>query len=161
MIKSKSSRHIINVQHQSLYLLVYICWEIYSHLITNRGFRGGSDGKESACNAGDPGLITGLGISPREGKGYPFQYSDLENSVDRGTWLATVHGVARSPTQLRDKHFHFHNKQDIKEPIPTHLWNPIIYLILSFVFLNYPYQIYLMKSLNKLSSISHYSVTLC
>ena len=93
MIKSKSSRHIINVQHQSLHLLVYICWEIYSYLITNRGFRGGSDGKESACNAGDPGLILGLGISPREGKGYPFQYSDLENSVDRGEepgWLQSM-----------------------------------------------------------------------
>ena len=101
MIKSKSSRHIINVQHQSLYFLVYICWEIYSHLITNRGFPGSSDGKESACNAGDPGLIPGLGISP-EGKGYPLQYSGLESSMDRGTWLATVHGVARSPTGLRD-----------------------------------------------------------
>jgi len=44
---------------------------------------GGSDGKESACNAGDPGLIPGLGRSPGEGKGYPLQYSCLENSMDR------------------------------------------------------------------------------
>ena len=50
-------------------------------------------GKESACNAGDPGLIPGLGRSPEEGKGYPLQYSGLENSMD-----CTVHGVAKSWT---------------------------------------------------------------
>ena len=44
----------------------------------------GSDGKESACNAGDLGLIPGLGRSPEEGNGYPLQYSGLENSMDRG-----------------------------------------------------------------------------
>ena len=48
------------------------------------GFPGGSDGKESARNAGDLGLIPGLGRSPREGNGYPLQYSCLENSMDRG-----------------------------------------------------------------------------
>ena len=57
------------------------------------GFPGGSDNKASACNAGDPGLIPGLGGSPGEGNGYPLQYSCLENSMDRGAWLATVHGV--------------------------------------------------------------------
>ena len=46
------------------------------------GFCGGSDGKESACNAGDLGSIAGLGRSPGEGTGYPFQYSGLKNSVD-------------------------------------------------------------------------------
>ena len=46
-------------------------------------FPGGSDGKEFACNAGDLGLIPGLGRFPGEGKGYPFQYSGLENSIDR------------------------------------------------------------------------------
>ena len=56
-------------------------------------FPGGSDGKESAYNAGDPGLIPGLGRCPGEGKGYPHQYSCLENSMDRGAWLATVHEV--------------------------------------------------------------------
>ena len=60
-----------------------------------RYFPGGSDGKESACNAGDPGSIPGLGRSPGEGNGYPLQYSCLENSVDRGAWWATVHGVAK------------------------------------------------------------------
>ena len=50
------------------------------------GFPGGSDGKESACNADDLGSIPGLGRSPGEGKRYPFQYSGLENSMDPGPW---------------------------------------------------------------------------
>ena len=51
-----------------------------------KGFPGGSDGKESACNSGDPGLIPRLGRSPREGNGYPLQYSCLENPVNRGAF---------------------------------------------------------------------------
>ena len=58
-------------------------------------FSGGSDGKESACNAGDPGLIPGLERFPGEGNGYPL-HSCLENSKKRGGWRATVHGVAKS-----------------------------------------------------------------
>ena len=50
-----------------------------------RGFLGGLDGEESACNAGDPVLVLGLGRSPGEGNDYPLQYSCLENSMDRGT----------------------------------------------------------------------------
>ena len=61
-------------------------------------FHGGSDGKESACNAGDLGLIPVLGRSPGEGVNYPLQYFCLENSMDRGVWWVTVHGVANSPT---------------------------------------------------------------
>ena len=57
---------------------------------------GGSDGGESACNVGDQGLIPELGKSPGEGHGYPLQYSGLENSIDRGAWRATVHGIAKS-----------------------------------------------------------------
>ena len=57
------------------------------------GFPGGSDGKESACSAGDPGLISGLAISPGEGNGYPLQYSCLENLMVRGAWWGKVHGV--------------------------------------------------------------------
>ena len=57
---------------------------------------GGSDGKASAYNAGDLGSILGLGRSPGEGHGSPLQYSFLENPVDGGAWLATVHGVAKS-----------------------------------------------------------------
>ena len=50
----------------------------------------------SACNAGDPGLMPGLGRSLGEGNGNPLQYSYLENPMDRGAWRATVHGVAKS-----------------------------------------------------------------
>ena len=59
------------------------------------GFPGGSDGKESACNAGDPDLIPWLQRSPVEGNGYPLQYSCLENPMDRGALWATVHGSQR------------------------------------------------------------------
>ena len=62
------------------------------------GFPGGSDGKESACNAGDPSSIPGLRRSPGEGHGNPPQYSCLENPMDRGAWRATVHRVAKSQT---------------------------------------------------------------
>ena len=65
------------------------------------GFPCGSAGnKESTCNTGDLGLISGLGRSPGKGKGYPLQYSDLENSMD-----CMVHGVAKSWTRLSDFHF--------------------------------------------------------
>ena len=64
------------------------------------GFPCGSAGKESTCNAVDLGSIPGLGRSPGEGKGYPLQYSGLENSMDY-----IVHGVTQSWTQLRDFHF--------------------------------------------------------
>ena len=61
----------------------------------------------SACNAGDPGLITGSGRSPKEGNGNPLQYSCLENSMDWRAWLATVHGVAKSWTQMSNFTFTF------------------------------------------------------
>ena len=59
-------------------------------------FAGSSDSKESACNAGDSGLILGLGKSLGEGNGNLLQYSCLENSMDRGAWQATVYGVIKS-----------------------------------------------------------------
>ena len=62
------------------------------------GFPGGSDDKESTCNAGEPGLIPGLGRSPGEGNGNPFQDSCLENSMGRGDWWASVHEFAKSWT---------------------------------------------------------------
>ena len=64
------------------------------------GFPGGSEVKASASNAGDSGSIPGWGRSPGEGLGYPFQYSSWRIPMDRGTWLATVHGVTKSRTQL-------------------------------------------------------------
>ena len=63
-------------------------------------FPGGSAGKESACNAGDPGLISGLERFRGEGNGTLLQYSCLENPVDKGAWQATIHGAAKSWTQL-------------------------------------------------------------
>ena len=66
------------------------------------GFPGGSEGKESVCNVGDPGLIHGLGRYPGEGNGNPAQYFCLENPMERGAWRAMVHGVAESQTQLSD-----------------------------------------------------------
>ena len=64
------------------------------------GFPGGSDGKESVCNAGDPRLIPGSGISPGEGNGNSLQYSCLDNPMDREAWQAPVHRVTKSWTQL-------------------------------------------------------------
>ena len=66
-----------------------------------------SDSKESACNAGDPSSIPGSGRYPGERTGNPLQYSYLENTMDRGDWRATVHGVTKSWTWLSNPHFHF------------------------------------------------------
>ena len=66
------------------------------------GFPGSSDGKESTCNAGDPGSIPGLERSPGDGNGNLFQSSCLEKSMDRVACWATVHGVAKSRTHLGD-----------------------------------------------------------
>ena len=66
-------------------------------VVCSKGFSDSSVGKESTCNAGDPGSIPGLEISPEEEKGYPLQYSGLENSMD-----SIVYGVAKSLTQLSD-----------------------------------------------------------
>ena len=63
-----------------------------------RGFPGGSDGKEFACNAGEQGSVPGSGRSPGEGNGNPLQYSCLEDLMDRGAWEATVHEVTKSQT---------------------------------------------------------------
>ena len=60
-----------------------------------KGFPGGSDSKASTCNAGDLGLIPGLGRSPEEGKGNALQYSCLGNPTDRGAWQATVRWITK------------------------------------------------------------------
>ena len=69
-------------------------------LDAGKSFPGGSDGKASACNVGDPGLIPGFGRSPGGGHGNPhgnqLHYSCLENPMDREAWWATVHGIAES-----------------------------------------------------------------
>ena len=88
----------------------YICFEIPC----------GSVAKESACNAGDLGSIPGLGRSPREGKGYPLQYSGLENSMDY-----RVHGVTKRWTRLSNFHLYLQtcdrhklNSNALKLPLP-------------------------------------------
>ena len=67
---------------------------------------GDSDSKESACNAGDLGLIPGSGRSPGDENGYPLQYSCLENSMGRGAWWAPAHGVPKSQTRLKQLSTH-------------------------------------------------------
>ena len=83
-------------------LLLFSCSVVSDSFVTPRGFPDSSAGKESACNAGDLGLIPGLGRSSGEGTGYSLQYSGLENSMD-----CIVHRVAKSWTLLSDFHFHF------------------------------------------------------
>ena len=78
-------------------LQLLVVGSIYAHVL---GFPCGSAGKESACNAGDLGSISGLGSSPGEGNSYPLQYSGLENSMD-----CIIHGVAKSRTRLINFHF--------------------------------------------------------
>ena len=70
------------------------------------GFPAGSVGKESACSAGDLGLIPGSGRSPEGGHGYPLQYSCLESPMDRGAWQATVYRVTKSWAQLKQLSMH-------------------------------------------------------
>ena len=67
-------------------------------VVIHKDFPGAADSEESACNAGDLHSILGLERSPGEGHGNPLQYSCLENSMDRGAWWATVHGVTKSWT---------------------------------------------------------------
>ena len=67
-------------------------------------FPGDSDGKESACNAGDLGSIPGSGRSPGEVNDNPLQYSCLENSMDRGTWWDTAHGIAKESDTTEHTH---------------------------------------------------------
>ena len=66
------------------------------------GFPGDSDGRESACNSGDLGLIPGLERLPEEENGNPLHYSCLENSMDRGVCWVTVHGVNKSQIRQSD-----------------------------------------------------------
>ena len=102
----------ISVSHEHFFLLVLLSF-VYitftnkeiSLLFPISSFCNycGSAGKDSACNAGDLGLIPGLGRFPGERKVYPLQYSSLENSMD-----STVHGASKNRTRLSDYHFHFH-----------------------------------------------------
>ena len=107
--------HTLYILYMSLYaiyiiytvILIYIIAYyvlLYYYTLYIYGFPGGSAGKEFASNAGDPGLIPGLGRSLGEGNGYPLQYSGLENSMD-----CIFMGLQNNRTQL--SHFHFHFQQ--------------------------------------------------
>ena len=80
-----------------MYIMVLYA-TVISLMKSQWGFPGGSDGKESACNAGDPASIPGSERSPGEGNGNPLQYSCLKNSMDIGAWQATAHGASESDT---------------------------------------------------------------
>ena len=75
---------------------------IVKHVSFSVGFPRGFPGKESAYKAGEPGSIPTLGRCPGERHGNPLQYSCLENSMDRGAWRATIHGVTKSQALLSD-----------------------------------------------------------
>ena len=91
-----------NLKLIHMFVTLIMVTQVYTYVQTHqKGFPCGSAGKESACNVGDLGSIPQLGRSPGEGKGYPLQYSGLENSMD-----SIIHGVAKSRTQLSNFHFH-------------------------------------------------------
>ena len=94
-LKGKAVKPVIPIC-SSLGTCFSLLWSIFIYL----GFPGGPVGKESACNAGDPGSIPGSGRSPGEGKGYPLQYSGLKNSMDY-----TVHEATKCQTRLSNFHF--------------------------------------------------------
>ena len=99
IFSSESALHIRWPKYWSFSLSISPSNE-YSWLILD--FPGGSDGKASAYNAGDPGSIPASGRSPGEGNGDPLQYSCLENPMDGGAWYPTIHGVEKSRTRLSD-----------------------------------------------------------
>ena len=91
--------------HTHIYVIYLLA--VFDFEMLNK-FPDSSVGKNSACNAGDPGSILGLGRSTGEGIGYPLQYSCLGNTMDRGGWWATVPEVAKSMTQLSLQALHLY-----------------------------------------------------
>ena len=85
------------------------------------GFPYDSDGKESACNAGEQNSFPGSGRSPRGGNGNPLQYSYLENPINRGAWWATDHGIAKSWTGLSNSRTHTHTHVHMHTHAHTHM----------------------------------------
>ena len=108
----------ISVKIKSIYLFYHMSRafiiKINLWLMKAWGLPGGWDSKKSTCNAGDPGSTPGSGRSSGEGSGNPLQYSCLENSMDKGVWQATVHGVTKSWTQLSDFHHQWKHEKKRK-----------------------------------------------
>ena len=92
--------------------------QLYSAFLSKRDFPGGSDGKASAYNVGEPGSSPGSGRSPGEGNGNPFQYSCLENPMDGGAWQTTVHGVPKNWTQLSNFTFSLLSYLNVSPELP-------------------------------------------
>ena len=101
-VQAKSALDLVTISYQLLWYFPKGRDSPFVRIMSSSCVPDSSVGKEFACSAGDLGLIPGLGRSPGEGKGYPLQYSGLENSVDY-----IVHGLTRSQTQLSNFHFHF------------------------------------------------------
>ena len=102
-------------------------WSRMRHTWLHHLLAGGSDNKESACNAGDPGSIPGLRRSPGAGNGNPLQYSCLENPMDRGAWWTILHRVTKSQTQLKRFSTHAYTvlqSSSVSQSCPT-LCNPM------------------------------------
>ena len=85
----------------------HLCKILFEHRFINGFFPGGSDGKASVYNAGDPSSIPGLGRAPREGNGNPLQYYCLENLMEGGAWQTSLWG-RRGSDKTERLHFHFH-----------------------------------------------------
>ena len=90
--------------HYEHFLLLLLQLNARRTVDERMGFPDGSDGKESACNAGDLGAVPGLERSPGKGNGNPLQYSCLENSMDRGAWRPTVCWFSKSRTRMSNYH---------------------------------------------------------
>ena len=93
-LKIKKRECVDMLRSHDRMLLPRICCRIRPSILL--GFPGGSDGKESACNVGDPGLIPGSERSSGERRGYPLHYSCLENAVGREAWQATIHVATKN-----------------------------------------------------------------
>ena len=118
MLKKNKNQSLLPFIHTHIYIILILVY--FSILPYTMSFPGGSEVKVSACNTGDLGSIPGSGRSPGGGSGNPLQYSCLETPMDRGTWQATVHGVAKSLTRP-STHTHTHTGQSRgHRPFLTH-----------------------------------------
>ena len=140
-------------------------------IIFHWAFPGGSDGKVSAYNAGDLGSIPGSGRSPGAGNGNPFQYSCLENPMDRGAWWARVRGVAGSWTRLSDFTFtflflcvyvpHFVHSSDDRGLDCFTSWLLWIILPWTFIYMFYMNMFLVLLGLYLRMNLLHHMATLC